>query len=47
MLAGCVVVITFVVLSMAVHNIQAQLVLLQPGLLSQYSSLLQAGWSGD
>jgi hypothetical protein len=30
-LAGCVVVITFVVLSMAWHNIQAQLVLLQPG----------------
>ena len=31
MLASCVVVITFVVLSMVCHNIQAQLVLLQPG----------------
>jgi len=31
MLAGCVVVITYVVLSMALHNIQALLVFLQPG----------------
>jgi len=47
MFVGCVAVITFMVLSMALHNIQAQLVLLQPEQHNKYSNSLQAGWSGD
>ena len=47
MFAGYVEVITFVVLSMSWHNIQAPLVLLQSGLHSLCSKSLQPGWSGD